>query len=131
MRAILKFIVRPILPYDGPLHTRHARRDPCPRCDAGDPIPSAFGQVAEAGGGVDAVEWWGPHGDHVIEAAPDGRNTAVQWEPVPMPRQEVNGMWAPYAIERTRAGTVEFCGGLDLRFERADCSVRTAVVYKK
>ena len=88
----------------------------------------AFGQAAEAGdGGVAVVEWRGPHGDHVIAAAPDGRSAAVQWESVPVPRQEVNGTWAPYAIERTRSGAVEFKGGgLDLTFYRADCSVRTA-----
>ena len=73
------------------------------------------------------VEWRGPHGDPVIEAAPDGRSAAEQWESTPVPRQEVNSTWAPYAIERTRSGTVEFhCGGFDLRFERAGCSVRTA-----
>lgn len=43
-----------------------------------------------------------------------------------MPRQEVNGTWAPYVIERTRSGGVECrAGGLDLTFYRADCSVRT------
>ena len=90
-------------------------------------VPPAFGQVAEAGGGGGAVEWRGPHGDHVIEAAPDGRSAAVQWESTPVPRQEVNGTWAPYAIDCTHSGAVEFKGGgLDLTFYRADCSVRTA-----
>ena len=89
--------------------------------------PLAFGQAAEAGGGGGAVEWGGPYDYHVIEAAPDGRSAAVQWESIFVPRQEVNGTWTPYVIERTRSGAVECLGGgLDLTFYRADCSVRMA-----
>lgn len=86
-------------------------------------IPLAFGQAEVTAGA--AVEWRGPHSDHVIAAGPDGRSATARRESIPMPRQEVNGTWAPYAIERTRSGAVEFKGGsLNLRFERADCSVR-------